>query len=81
MKLTKDQVHALNNIWEQIAPDALEAFGETELSQNEVIELVLDADRPTTFYPEIDWSEFQSLLYSERIQICKQQVFTYEIYG
>lgn len=81
MQLTKDQVYALNNIWEQIAPDLLDAIGAYELPRDEVIEVVLDADRPETFHGEIDWTEFKSLPYSEKKEILKHQVFTYEIYG
>ena len=39
MQLTKDQVYALNNIWEQIAPDLLDAIGAYELPRDEVIEV------------------------------------------
>ena len=80
MKLSPEIIWALNNIWSQIAADVFDAVGELELPQDEIIELVLDADRPVTFHPEVNWTEFNQLPYADRIKLCKEQVFTYEIY-
>lgn len=85
MQLTKEQIRALNTIWNQIADDVLECCADENedaiMSRDSVIELVLDADRPTTLFPNIDWSDFYSVSHNERMNMCRQQVFTDEIYG
>lgn len=80
-KLTDEQVRALYHIWEQIAGDVFEACGEDTLRRDEVIELVLDASRPEHFHPEIDWTEFNTLPYMDRVKLCRSQVFEYHLYS
>jgi hypothetical protein len=78
--LTPIQTRAFNDIWEQIAPDILQNESDI-LPRNQVIELVLDANRPQEFHPEIDWTEFNQLTYAKKCALLTTEVFKYETYG
>jgi hypothetical protein len=82
-QLTKEQASALNRIWDQIAPDVLDCCGDeedgSELSRDEVIEIVMDADRPTNMFPNVDWSSFYAMSRAERI-VAARMAFPYESY-
>lgn len=78
-KLTTDQQQALNGIWDIIANDVIQSEDET-LTKEEVIGWVLDADRPKTFYPHVDWSGFDTLTYTEKC-VAAEEAFTYSLYG
>lgn len=80
MQLTRAQKYALGNVWQQIGADILMCSETDELPRDDVIELVLDADRPATFFPDIDWTEFNSLPYTEQVEVCRNQVFENESY-
>lgn len=84
LTLTQEQADALNRIWDQIAADVLDCYGDeedgSELSRDEVIEIVLDADRPTNMFPNVDWSSFYAMSRADRMNAARA-AFKYEHYG
>jgi hypothetical protein len=47
---SKEMIHILNSIWGEIGMDVMMVFqeeGTTSISRNDVVEIVLDCDRPT----------------------------------
>ena len=81
--LTSEQVAGMWAVFQACASDYIDtAFDESgipTISQSEVIELVLDADRLKTFNPHIDWSEFDALPRKEKVRLAKT-VFVHEEY-
>lgn len=75
MVLTTEQKRALQSIWEMLGQD----LGPGEYTKDDVVELVLDANRPYVCFPEIDWSEFKQLPLSERYNVASA-AFSYDMY-
>jgi hypothetical protein len=84
----------MNDCWQYIGSDALQALqeceGETSIPRDEVIELVLDADRIETLilnHHPVDgkdeqeaFAKFKKLDYKRKCEIGRQ-AFRYERYG
>lgn len=80
-ELTKEQAQALNQIWDQIGADILACYAEgSTLSRGEVIAIVMDADRPTTMFPNVDWSSFYAMSHTDRV-MASWKAFKYPTYG
>lgn len=84
LELTQEQSQALNQIWDQIGGDVLACYfdedGSATLSRNEVVEIVMDADRPATMFPNVDWSSFYAMSRADRV-IAARTAFKYSTYG
>lgn len=72
---------AMNRVWQYIASDVFAAVEQDELPRDEVIELVLDADRLETMadLPKELVKEFRDLPEEQRRAICLQ-AFKYQTY-
>lgn len=78
----KDLRIGLWQTWECIGHDILEMNGGEALDQEEVIEVVLDADHPLMqgFVKQELWNKFMKLSSEEQDEFAKT-VFTFEFYG
>ena len=82
-QLSNKQKTILNLIWEEIGADVLACTGDSSLPREEVIEVVLDADRRGYSHicdPTIDWTEFDALPYDKKVKAAKE-AFTFSRYG
>lgn len=81
--LSTEQIRGMWYVFESCASDYIDAgyedTGKDTISQDEIVELVLDADRLKTFNPQINWDEFYALPYEERVHLVKS-VFVDEEY-
>lgn len=44
---SKEMISVLHEIWDEIGMDVLMALGKKSISRNDVVEIVLDCDRPS----------------------------------
>jgi len=71
----------LETIWQIIACDCLQSTDNGIMSQDEVIEIVLDASRPETLGGDKEAAkELDKMSYEDQIKIAKE-VFKYREYG
>ncbi len=75
--LTKEQTIALQQVWNQIGYDIL-SEGDV-VTKDDVVEFVIDADRPYLLFPEVDWTGFKELSYSDKKQVAAT-AFQYDEY-
>ena len=74
---------AMRRTWELLAPDALDAGDQEYLDQDEVVELVLDADRMNDhggLAPFLMYA-LKNTKYQDLVTFAKNEVFTDETYG
>jgi len=78
----KDAVkNAMQQVWNDIAPDLFAACGEEEFSKAEVIDFVLDASRMETcsYLSAAEQAYYNALSFDEKDALA-YAAFTYEVY-
>lgn len=82
MKKFKNIQEGMNSTWQAIGADILDAVGGDLIPKDEVIELVLDANR-LDMYGSCDkkeLAEFKKLNYKDKMKVANE-AFTFDHYG
>lgn len=71
---------AMLTLFHEVEPDLAQLQDDGEIPQDEVIEVILDAQRLESRFPEIDWTELRALPYEKQCELAKI-VFPDKIYA
>ena len=78
--LPPEMIQAMRTLFSHLASDTMAFEGNGVISGDFLVELILDADRLETNFPNIDWTLLRELSYLEQVSLTKQ-VFPGKYYG